>query len=725
SWAIKVKYKNIWEFTSYTTGLSIVSLMLLGLGINYLLPTFHIIKPLSFLPILTSLNVFLGLLWSYVFVRNNPIPLTTSHITISAKNIFLSIIPIIFPILSIIGALSLNNNNTNIFTMIMLGAIAAFVMLLTVLRDKISQHVFPWTLFMISLSLLFMTSLRGWYITGHDVYLEYFIFQLTKAQEIWKMSNFQDPYNACLSITILPTIISKITHINDFYIYKALYQIIFSTSIIATYLFIRRLLNPFLSFLGTFVIVSLPTFMTDMPMLNRQEIALLFFALLLHALFNNALSRKIKWTLFILFGFGLLLSHYSTTYIAMGLFIGAFLMHLPLRIAGIHSGIKTCIQKIDSKLGLLDNKPNLHIGMILILLAAAFIWNVNITNTSHGISTTITKVFNDLRTSHFAKSKSDPAAYGLLSNKKPTPQSLLNTYIETTTQFVRKFNSENAFLSKDTYSQTPVTPGSQIKLPLTIIGQELSKLHINVFNLNDQLKQLYAKVIQIFIVVGFIAIFFFKKHISNFEKEYLILTITFFGILVFETILPGGSIDYGILRLFQQGMILFSIPLLMGGLALLSVFDFISKSIKTYILSFIFMFFFLYLSGFIPTLTGGYYPQLNVSNAGFYYDAYYTHTLDKVSMDWLSKNRDTKTPVQSDWFTLKRIHTYEQFYSIDGLIPSVIRVNSYVYLSVSNLRTGQVIIYANGAPLYYKYDFNFLNNNKNLIYNNGGSKIYR
>ncbi|HEX8965410.1 MAG TPA: hypothetical protein VF820_03200, partial [Patescibacteria group bacterium] len=102
-----------------------------------------------------------------------------------------------------------------------------------------------------------------------------------------------------------------------------------------------------------------------------------------------------------------------------------------------------------------------------------------------------------------------------------------------------------------------------------------------------------------------------------------------------------------------------------------------------------------------------------------------THTLDKVSMDWLSKNRDTKTPVQSDWFTLKRIHTYEQFYSIDGLIPSVIRINSYVYLSVSNLTTGQVIIYANGAPLYYKYDFNFLNNNKNLIYNNGGSKIYR
>ncbi|MBI5122780.1 DUF2206 domain-containing protein [Candidatus Roizmanbacteria bacterium] len=730
SWAIKIKYKNIWDIITFTLGLSLAALMLVGLVVNYLLPLInlqfiHVLKPLALQPMLFSIDLMLIILCALIYKHNISTPITTTSIPLSFKNILLGIIPTSLPALSVIGAIDLNSNNSNIYTLATLGITAIYVMFLTIARNKISQHLLIYSIFNIAISLLLMTSLRSWYITGHDIFLEYYVFQLTKAHGIWQMINFQDPYNACLSITILPTIISNITHINDFYIYKALYQIIFSFSIVATYQFIKRFINPFLAFLGTFAIVSLPTFMTDMPMLNRQEIALLFFVLLFNTLFNNEFSKKIKWFLFLIFGFGLLLSHYSTTYIAIGLFAGSFIACLALNIIKLHPTTKTLIHRIDRKLGLIDNKPNLKLGMIGILLIATIVWNVNITNTATGIITTINKVTHDLTTSHFAKAKNDPGSYGLLNNKAPSGQSLLNTYIDTTTQYVRKFNDDSAFLDKNIYNQYQVNVGSQIKQPLTQLGQTLNVLHINVFELNNQLKQTYAKLIQIFIVVGFVAIFFYKKNIRHFEKEYLILTLTFFAILVIQVVLPGASIDYGILRLFQQGLILFSIPLLMGGLAIFSIFNKIHKSIKVYLLSFTFVFFFLYLSGFIPAITGGYYPQLNLANAGFYYDAYYTHTKDLTAMNWLSNNRDKKIPVQSDWFTLKKIHTYEQFYSIDGLIPSVIRRNSYVYLSVSNLQTRQVIIYANGTPLYYKYDFNFLDKNKNLIYNNGGAKIYR
>lgn len=750
TWLTKTKYRNFWELLAFIVGISLVTLMLLGLGINYLIPSLHIpsmqialsnlpylhlqsihipfihiTKPLSSQPILVSVDILLASLWVYVFVNNNSIPIEKNGFHFSIKNILLAFIPMVFPILSILGAISLNNNQTNILTMIMIGLIASYVLLLTFLRDKVSEHLFIFSLLMISLALLFMTSLRGWYITGHDINLEYFVFQLTKTKGIWKMSNFQDPYTACLSITILPTIFSTITHINDLYIYKALYQIVFSISIVATYLFLRKFIGPFLAFLGSFAIVSLPTFMTDMPMLNRQEIALLFFVLLLNTLFNKNFSKKIKWFMFVFLGLGLLFSHYSTTYVALGLFIGAFLLHLVLRLLKFHPEINTLMQKIDNKLGLLDSKPNLHFGMVAILLIATVIWNVSITNTAGGITNTLVNITKDLKTAHIAKTKSGPASYSLLSGKVPNRQSLLDNYVDTTTKYYRKFNFDSAFISKDIFSQYHVVLGSQVTLPLTVLGKKLTKLHVSVFSLNDQLKQAYAKLIQIFIIIGFVAIFFLKKHISNFEKEYLVFTITFFVILIVQVVLPGGSIDYGILRLFQQGLILFSIPLLMGGLAIFSIFNFIHKSIKIYLLSFFLIFFFLYLSGFLPMLTGGYYPQLNLSNAGFYYDAYYTHTQDISAMNWLSANYDKKTPIQSDWFALKKIHTYEKIYSVDGLIPSVIRRNSYVYLSVSNVQTGQVIIYANGAPLYYKYPFNFLDSNKNLIYSNGSAKIYR
>lgn len=730
SWAAKLQFKGVWELFAYSVGISIVSVMLFGLSINYAFPYLytHISllhnvlsqKPLSLPSILYSFDFLLGLLWTYILIRKNSIPFEIVR-SFSIKNILFGLVPVLFPVLAIMGAVSLNNNASNIFTMIMIAAISFFIFILVVLRDKISEHIFPWTLFMIALSLLFMTSLRGWYITGHDINLEYFVFQLTKAQGIWKITNFQDPYNACLSITILPTIVSILTHIKDAYIYKIIFQILFSTSIITTYLFIRKFLSPYLAFLGTFVIVSLPTFMTDMPMLNRQEIALLFFALLLNTLFTKHFPKLTKFSVFVVFALGMLVSHYSTTYLALLLFLMSYLMHIPLRLATLHRKTRSFAQKIYQKLGFVDSKPNLHVGMVLILVVTTILWNVNITNTSSGIVKTVTKVFNLLH----ASKVTNPSPYVLATNKNPSEQTLLNIYIDTTTKLIHKFNDDTAFLSKNIYSQYPVSVAKGATLPLTNFGQELLKLHIRAFTINDVLKQLYAKIIQIFIVVGFVAIFFLKKHISNFEKEYLILTISFFVILMVQVLLPNGSIDYGLLRLFQQGMILFSLPLIIGGLALLSIFDKIHKSIKIYGLTFIFVLFFLYLSGFIPNITGGYYPQLNVNNGGFYYDAYYTSTTDILSMTWLNDNGNKKTPVQSDWFALNKIHAYEKFYTIDAMIPSSIRINSYVYLSTFNTTSKSIIEYVNSDPIYYTYDFAILNNNKNLIYSNGNSKIYR
>lgn len=727
SWMLGLAYKTLWEGFSYTIGISIIALMLLGLGINslFLSLPMHILsaaKPLTLGPILLYLNIFLGSMWLYAYIRNKQIPFPFTQPSLSLSTVSLSLTALIFPAMAILGAISLNNNSSNIFTLLMLLGIGIFITVLCILREKVGMGVFIWTIFLIAISLLFMTSLRGWYITGHDINLEYFVFQLTKEQGLWKMSNFQDPYNACISITILPTIFSLITHIPDAYIYKVLYQIIFATSLVTTYLFIRKFINNFLAFLGTFVIVSLPTFMTDMPFLNRQEIALLFFALLLNTLFTKHFSKRIIFFLFTLFSIGMLISHYSTTYLAVILFIGAYLLNTFLTVLTLHNKVKNIIHKLYKKLGVLVTDSHLHIGMVIILLIATIVWNVNITNTSTGIVKTVSQIWKNL---HTPKTKTVTNSYQQLSGANNSPQMILSNYVTTTTTFVRKFNDNSAFLDKTIYTQYPVTLAHETTDSLTSFGLFLKKIHISVFLFNDALKQVYAKAIQLFIIVGFAAIFFLKKHITNFEKEYLVLTTTFFAILVVQLVLPSGSVDYGILRLFQQGMILFAVPLIMGGLGILSIFDRLHASIKIYGLTFIFVFFFLYLSGFIPQVTGGYYPQLNVSNGGFYYNAYYTHTTDIASMQWLAAHRDTKIPIQSDWFTLNRIHAYEKFYSIDFMIPSTIRVNSYVYLSTFNTTTKDIIEYIGANPLYYTYNFKVLDDNKNLIYSNGSSKIYR
>ena len=68
------KYKNIWDLITYSLGLSIVLLMLLGLSINNLLPLVNITKPLTLYPLLASVRVLHMLFWLLLFFKNKPLP---------------------------------------------------------------------------------------------------------------------------------------------------------------------------------------------------------------------------------------------------------------------------------------------------------------------------------------------------------------------------------------------------------------------------------------------------------------------------------------------------------------------------------------------------------------------------------------------------------------------------------------------------------------------------
>jgi len=70
---LKIREIGFWEYLVYTIGLSIAFLMFGGLFINYSLPLVGIGKPLSLIPLLISLNVFLLVFWIIAYKRNNEI----------------------------------------------------------------------------------------------------------------------------------------------------------------------------------------------------------------------------------------------------------------------------------------------------------------------------------------------------------------------------------------------------------------------------------------------------------------------------------------------------------------------------------------------------------------------------------------------------------------------------------------------------------------------------
>ena len=232
---------SIWGRTSaterfaYSVGGTVLLLLLGGLLINTTLPWVGVRRPLDRLPVLILVDVINGLL--YVLRHSRPdIPDWRRGLaTLRTKELRLIVVAGLCVPLVIFGANRLNNQSGDLVTLIALGAIAVTVFLLLTWSEQIRSGVTGITIYLVSASLLLMTSLRGWSVTGHDIQLEYRAFQLTVAHGQWVMSAFKNAFNACLSVTILPTQVAALTRIDDPYVFKVCFQLVFAACPVIVY----------------------------------------------------------------------------------------------------------------------------------------------------------------------------------------------------------------------------------------------------------------------------------------------------------------------------------------------------------------------------------------------------------------------------------------------------------------------------------------------------------
>ena len=293
SFILRVRKLTFWENLVLIVGLSIAFLEFGGLLFNILLPLVGVDDPLTLQHLVIGFDLSLLLLFILAWIRTKQIVVRIRLPRLSKSEKILYGLPVFFPTLATLGAIMLNNGGSDILTLTLLGAIASYSLLLVLFRDKIPADLFPYALFFIGLACLFTTSLRSWYITGHDIETEFYVFRLTNAHHIWKLAFYQDAYNSCLSITILPTILTNLLSIQDIFVYKVIFQILFATSPVVVFLILRRYTTPVFAFLSAFLFLSFPTYFNDMPMLNRQEIGFIFFGLALYMMLMGNQTRQL------------------------------------------------------------------------------------------------------------------------------------------------------------------------------------------------------------------------------------------------------------------------------------------------------------------------------------------------------------------------------------------------------------------------------------------------
>lgn len=752
-------------------------LMVAALGFNSAGPHLWIQAPLGAGGAVSIVDVAIVLLAVWAWPRHpRSYAIPAVHVGAPARRVLAGATTAVA--VSVFGATRLNNGLGGGVTLAGLVLVLVSFAALLLWRNRIEPGAVAATIYLLSTAILLMTSLRGWYTTGHDIQREFQVFELTHRLGRWDMSRYQDGYNACLSITILPTIFARWTRVADPYVFKVFFQLLFGISPVLVYHLARRFTSSGLALVATIYFVAFPTFLQDMPFLNRQEIALLFLAAGLLCLFNPLLDlwRRKLW--FCVLAVGMVLSHYSTTYVTIAVLLGAagLRFSVPPAWALLNSIVPRVLRLVAQRwiwivvfaagIGLSRltdergavavvlaavvlhwlapkllavardhdvprrqgwlNPPirssALGLGSIGFVIAVSVVWT-GLTGTSGGFNRTVSSVVAGL--SGHPGSKSSDTAYSLLSTAKPSAARLLE-------QYRRHPPGEGArdaanFYDPAAVSQYPTPVVARSRLPATTLGALVQRVGVSLPAFNGLIRQGSARVLQLFIIVGlFVAVFARRRSVAA-SADLLYLGTANLFVLMLLVVLPALSVEYGLLRAFQQSLLVLDVFLVAGSLALIPR---MFGRWKNGAAAAVALFFLASSTGVVTQLLGGYEPQLHLNNSGQYFDIYYVHPEELAATGWLRNNVDLHAAggsqaVQTDSFTFGALQTLELRSSGNDIFPPLVRRDAYVFLGFSNVRKGQSTVFYGGDQITYRYPIDFLDTHKDLLYSTAGSRVYR
>ena len=321
-----LKLNNL-EFTEkivLSVGLSVSFLIFFGFLIDKLYFSLGYATPLSTISLVVSFSAAM-ILVCVIGCRTNKeafsFALPNFNLN-TAEKAFL-IVPVLFPALSIFGMHVMNTTDNNTILMFLLFLIPIYVAFVCFFNHKFPKRLYPVVIFLISISLLLLLSLRSNHIIGMDTHVEYYFFRTTLDNFHWSIAG-HSTLDACLAISLLPTIYQSILNISPEYLFKILYSLIYSISPLVIYVLSKKYVGEQYAFLASCFFMFQQKFLCTESN-ARVSIAILFFALAMMTFFNDKINPLKKRILFIIFMASCMVSHYSTMYIFFFIMLGTFI----------------------------------------------------------------------------------------------------------------------------------------------------------------------------------------------------------------------------------------------------------------------------------------------------------------------------------------------------------------------------------------------------------------
>jgi len=302
----------------FAIGLSVAYLMIVGLVLNLLCPLVGFSEALTLFSFMTITTIIVIPL---LFFGERNCGHSDFLFNMSKKFIFMMIILCAIPVTCVVGILSASSiAHNNLILLFIILAIAFLIGLLTSSQKRIFSEFYPLILFVIAVALLFHMSLFSCYIHGGDIFGEHAVFGLTERASHWDPS-FSDKLYAMLSVTVLPTIYSNVLGMDGTWIFKIVYPLIFAFVPVGLYQLFKSMVSKEIALFSVFFFMSNEVFFTELVVLARQMVGELFYVLLFLTIFNKKINGSSKWFFFVIFSFGLIVSHYAMSYIFLAFII--------------------------------------------------------------------------------------------------------------------------------------------------------------------------------------------------------------------------------------------------------------------------------------------------------------------------------------------------------------------------------------------------------------------
>ncbi|MFV0457793.1 MAG: hypothetical protein ACK5MT_03340 [Actinomycetales bacterium] len=647
---------------------------------------------------------------------------------------------VLHPVLAVIGAIRLNNDLGNGVAIAALFVGGLVLALLLARLPRVSEPVLLVVVYAVGLGLLLATALRGWEVTGHDIQREFTMFQLTVAQQHWVPGVPENAYNACLSITVLPTVVHQLTGIPELYVFRAVFQPLFALCPVIVYLIGRQVATRFISVIAAILFMIFPTYLTDMPYLNRQEIAFLFLGLAVLVVVGggrdsrhpartarhvSAHRARMIWAAAM--GAAVIPSHYSTTYVFL-VGLGVALVAHAILAWSRRRRIAAPVANLDDVAG---GRPVLLNALVLALLAAATIGWTNFTHSGGQLEETIGASVQSFRGD--GGTASSDVSYSIFSRDEGlSPQERLDAYRAQTIE-ESSDRRDGELYPLTVLADYPTTIEAVSDQPLTALGQGLQRLGVPVHGAISASRAASSLGMQLSVLLGLIFIVLGRFRGPRLSLEYLALVVGGLGIIATQIAVPSFTVDYGVLRAFQQSLFVFA-PIM--GIGIWCLISTVASRWAALLTGTIVLSMYATLTGLLPALLGGYPAQLQLANSGQYYDNYYVHDGEVAGMDWLRQHAvaapgsstgraEIQSEVATDRYARGRSEALTGLPSADDVFPTLLRPTAYVFLGYPAVHQGRVSVFYSGDLLAYHYPVALLNDTKDLVYSNGSAEVYR